>query len=103
MVLVVLICFVCFGCETLENFTKRKGSVPVISSIKPQVETETVWVPARTKKVWVNPHVDDDGNMIEGHYKYVILEEGHWALQEIAPDAPYHVMQNVKEEKLESE
>ena len=101
--LVFLMCLVCSGCKTFESFLKKDGSIPVIAAAKPRVETETVWVEAKTKKVWVNPHIDEDGNMIDGHYKYVVLEEGHWALQEIAPQAPLQLKQNAVEEELKNE
>ena len=83
--LVVLMCVLCSGCKTLESFLKKSDPAPVLTETKPSVTTETGWVPAKTRKVWVNQHIDEDGNMVEGHYKHVILEEGHWALQEIPP------------------
>ena len=101
--LIVFICLVCSGCKTFEIFLKKDESIPIITTVKSEVETETVWVPAKTKKVWVNPHIDDDGNMIDGHYKYVILEEGHWALQEIAPEAKYPQKQYVEEKDIKNE
>ncbi len=74
-------CILFSGCATY-------GSLPFIKATdqQPSVETETVWVNAKTKKIWINPHVDDEGNMVEGHYKFIVLEKGHWALQEIAPE-----------------
>ena len=103
LIMVIMVCFACSGCKSFESFLKRDESIPVIVAGKPQVETEAVWVSAKTRKVWVNPHIDDDGSMIDGHYKYVILEEGHWALQEIAPDAPLQVKQNAVEDSLRNE
>lgn len=103
VILLIALCLVCSGCKTIESFLKRDNSIPIIAAAEPRMETETVWVPAKTKKVWVNPHVDDNGSMIDGHYKYVILEEGHWALQEIAPEAPHQIKQNSTEEELKDE
>ncbi len=103
IILVILSCIFCSGCKTFDSFVKKGGSIPVITAEKTQVETETVWVPAKTKKVWVNPHIDEEGNMVDGHYKYMILEEGHWALQEIAPDAKLQHKQNAAGEDMKNE
>lgn len=79
--LLILLCIFASGCVTFGD------TLPVLKATGQQpVETQTIWVNAKTKKIWVNPHVDEEGNMIEGHYKYVVLEKGHWALQEIAPE-----------------
>ncbi len=43
---------------------------------------EKVWVEAETSKIWVNPHVDENGDMIDGHYKYTIVTPGHWAVKD---------------------
>ena len=45
-------------------------------------EKDKVWVEAETKKIWVNSHVDENGDMVEGHYKHVIVTPGHWAVKE---------------------
>lgn len=81
--LVILMCLISSGCSTLENFIRNYNAIPVTSAIKQKADTETVWVQAKTRKIWINPYVDDDGSMVEGHYKYIVLEEGHWAVQEI--------------------
>ena len=92
--LMIIMCLLCSGCKTMESFLTKNKSIPVIKSVKADIETETVWVSAKTKKVWVNPHIDEEGNMIDGHYKYVVLEEGHWALQEIASPSPHRTIGN---------
>ena len=43
---------------------------------------EKVWVEAETRKVWVNNHVDENGDMVEGHYKHMIVTPGHWTANE---------------------
>ena len=101
--LVILFCLFCSGCKTFDSFVKKGETIPVITAEKPQSETETVWVPAKTNKVWVNAHIDDEGSMIDGHYKFVILEEGHWALQEIAPEAKHQQKQNAVAEEMKHE
>lgn len=93
--LVILLCLISSGCASFDGYLKKKVAVPVIPTVKEEAETETVWVEAKTRKVWVNPHIDDDGSMVDGHYKYVVLEEGHWALQEITPEVNNKTMVKV--------
>ncbi len=64
-------CVVCSGCVTL---VKEKTHCPVISAKK----SDMVWVEAKTNKIWVNPHLDESGDMVEGHYKYTVIIPGHW-------------------------
>ncbi len=99
----ILVCLACTGCKSIESFLKKNKPIPVITALKQTVETETVMVPAKTKKVWVNPYIDDEGNMIEGHYKYVILEESHWALQEITPEPQEQIIQTNLTDDLKNE
>lgn len=70
--LILLILIIGFsGCVTL---VKEKTYCPITSDKK----SDMVWVEAKTNKIWVNPHVDDSGDMVEGHYKYTIVIPGHW-------------------------
>ena len=101
--LVILVCLMCSGCKTSESFWRKNELIPVITATSKEVETEAVWVPAKTRKVWVNPNIDDEGDMIDGHYKYVILEKGHWALQEITPEAKSVFNQAKPDESVENE
>lgn len=48
----------------------------------PLESKEQVWVEAVTKKVWVNQHVDENGDLVEGHYKHIVLTPGHWVTKE---------------------
>ena len=43
---------------------------------------DKVWIEAKTSKIWVNPHVDESGDMVEGHYKYTVMVPGHWAVKD---------------------
>ena len=45
-------------------------------------QEEKVWVEAKTNKVWVNQHVDENGDMVEGHYKHIVMNPGHWAVKD---------------------
>ena len=46
-------------------------------------ENDKVWIEAETRKIWVNNQVDDNGDMVEGHYKHIIVTPGHWAVKEV--------------------
>ena len=94
----MVMCILCSGCKTLDSFLRKEESLPVIKASQQQPETETVWVNAKTKKVWINPLVDEEGNMVEGHYKYIVLEKGHWALQETAPES-LAIKETIKDDK----
>lgn len=72
------------GCT---SFKKTKPLSPLAMSVTNQEqpsrnEKEKVWIEAETKKVWVNNYVDENGDMIEGHYKHIIITPGHWAVKE---------------------
>ena len=43
---------------------------------------EKIWIEAKTSKIWVNPQVDESGDMVEGHYKYTVMVPGHWAVKD---------------------
>ena len=83
----MIVCILCSGCKTWDYFLRKEKAPPVIQTTDKQSESGTLWVNAKTKKVWINPHVDEEGNMVEGHYKYIVLEQGHWALQDMAPES----------------
>jgi len=57
----------------LENET---CSEPKPSKPAPQ----EIWVESKTSRIWVSPHVDTNGDYIDGYYKYIILKPGHWAI-----------------------
>jgi len=48
---------------------------------KPKPEENKVWVETKTSKLWVNPFVDENGDLVEGHYKDIVTEQGHWELK----------------------
>lgn len=59
----------------------HKTAVKSFCSESPLKE-EKVWVEAKTNKVWVSQHVDENGDMVEGHYKHIVMTPGHWAVKE---------------------
>ena len=55
--------------------------LPSVTENNPKVNDEKVWVEAKTNKIWVNPHVEESGDLIDGHYRYVVVTPGHWAVE----------------------
>lgn len=81
---IVLGCLILSGCQSL-NSIQPKQSIAIReppATVEKARNDEDVWVPDKISKIWINSYVDDEGNMVEGHYKYVIIEPGHWKLQE---------------------
>ena len=91
MILGVLVSMILSGCQTLSSSHSQNRTSLTVRSNNPIIvestdkEEDVVWIPEKINKIWVNSYVDDDGNMIEGHYKHVVSEPGHWALQESIP------------------
>ena len=82
--LLVMLVFSFTGCAGIHK-TKTGNVTPMaISSqeVPSSGEEEKVWVEAETRKVWVNDHVDENGDMVEGHYKHMVVTPGHWAANE---------------------
>ena len=65
------------GCMTFHKTVPKSILIEDKSS-----KEERVWTEAKTNKVWVNPHVDENGDMVEGHYKHIVMTPGHWAVKE---------------------
>ncbi len=57
--------------EDKDTNTKSKDTKP------PQHQA---WVEAKTSRLWVSPHIDENGDYVEGYYKYIVLDPGHWIL-----------------------
>ncbi len=72
------------GCAAIHKIqTRNVAPIPVSAQAKPAAdEDEKVWVEAETKKVWINDYVDENGDMVEGHYKHIVVTPGHWAAKE---------------------
>ena len=68
--------FLCSGCQVLIKNQPKPAGIPSDAS-----GIEKVWDEAETRKIWVNAHVDDNGDMVEGHYKYLVVAPGHWAVK----------------------
>ena len=78
---IVLTVFLLSGCETVQelDFNKPLIPIPENKSIKPK--EEKIWIEAKTSRLWVNSHVDENGDLVEGHYRHIITEAGHWAVK----------------------
>ena len=78
-----LLCAVFFlsGCATSDDLDFNKPLVVLAESRETKPKEEKVWAEAKTGRVWVNAHVDEGGDLVEGHYKDTVLEPGHWALK----------------------
>ncbi|MDE2009882.1 MAG: TraV family lipoprotein [Candidatus Omnitrophica bacterium] len=77
------------GCTWLyepdPDFDKPLISIPGQSDVctEPRETKPTpkeVWIEAKTSRIWVSPHVDQNGDYIDGYYKYIIIKPGHWAI-----------------------
>ncbi len=75
------------GCQTFQepdfdkpliNLQADNEGYVVNKNTKPT--QQKVWVEAKTSRIWVSPQVDENGDYVEGHYKYIVLEPGHWSL-----------------------
>ena len=80
--LVFLVSCMFSGCSiTIKKFFSEK---PLKTEQKQDIprQHKEVWVEAKTSRIWVNPSVDENGAMIEGHYKYIVVEPGHWAVRD---------------------
>ena len=83
----IFMCIALCGCQV---FITSKPKVPAQSAVNVCLENprpvneEKVWVEAKTNKIWIGPHVDENGDFVEGHYKHVVITPGHWATKDEA-------------------
>ncbi|MBF0490202.1 MAG: TraV family lipoprotein [Candidatus Omnitrophica bacterium] len=66
------------GCETFKEPDFDKPLIPIPENKPAKSKEDKVWVEAKTSRIWINPHVDENGDYEQGHYKYTVLENGHW-------------------------
>ena len=79
VIFIGLLC-VCFaGCETLSHSGPKPEVKAAVVAVQPRGDEAKVWVEAKTRKVWVNQHVDENGDLVDGHYKHVVEVPGHWS------------------------
>jgi hypothetical protein len=79
VIFIGLLC-VCFaGCETLSHSGPKPETKTAIGAGQQSSDVEKGWVEAKTKKIWVSQHVDENGDLVDGHYKHVVEVPGHWS------------------------
>ena len=78
-ILTGLICLALTGCGTLSHPRSKPEIAPLLATTPQTAEDKAGWVNTETKKIWVNEHVDENGDLVEGHYKYVVTTPGHWS------------------------
>ena len=80
---VFLLCMVFFlsGCATFDDVDFNKPLIVLAEKNDTKPKEEKSWIEAKTSRVWVNPHVDENGELVEGHYKHIVLEPGHWSVK----------------------
>ena len=69
------------GCATSDDIDFNKPLVVLAEKKDTKPKEEKAWIEAKTSRMWVNPHVDENGDLVEGHYKNTVLEPGHWAIK----------------------
>lgn len=74
--------FLLSGCATFDEPDWNKPLIPIPPRQETKPKEEKVWVEAKISRMWVNPHIDENGDLVEGHYKNVVLEQGHWVIRE---------------------
>ena len=62
-----------------DNDTTQNKEINAKSD-EPKPPQQQAWVEAKTSRIWVRPHVDETGDYVQGHYKYIVLDPGHWSL-----------------------
>lgn len=98
-------CLILSGCQSL-NSIQPKQAIAIReppATIEKARNDEDIWVPDKISKIWINSYVDDESNMVEGHYKYVITEPGHWVIQESGYVKEDNFLENSKSELLPPE
>ena len=77
----VLIAVVLSGCASFDELDFSKPLIPFPENKVAKPQEEKVWVEAKTSRAWVGAHVDENGDLVEGHYKHIVIEAGHWAVK----------------------
>ena len=79
--LLLLFVLVLSGCTTVDDMDFNKPLVVLAEKKEAKPKEEKVWVEAKTSRVWVNPHIDEGGDLVDGHYKHIVSEAGHWEVK----------------------
>ncbi|MDO8674753.1 MAG: hypothetical protein Q7K71_01385 [Candidatus Omnitrophota bacterium] len=77
----LLFVIVLSGCATWDDPDFSKTLIPFPERQAEKHKEEKAWVEAKTSRAWVNAHVDENSDLVEGHYKHIVIEAGHWAVK----------------------
>lgn len=78
---IVLTVILLSGCETVQELDFNKPLIPIPENKSTKPKEEKIWIEAKTSRLWVNSHVDENGDLVEGHYKHIVTEAGHWVVK----------------------
>ena len=83
MPVVLLLFAMCLlsGCSSFQEPDFDKPLIPIPEKKQERPKEEKSWIEAKTGRIWVNAHVDENGDLVQGHYKETVLEPGHWAVK----------------------
>lgn len=64
------------------------GEVPALQAAPPALGPEAPYVPVvmapRVQRVWIPAHVNEAGDMVAGHWIYLMLERSRWFVDDEA-------------------
>jgi len=69
------------GCACFQEPDFNKPLIVLSENKETKPKEEKIWVEAKTSRVWVNTQMDENGDLVEGHYKHIVTEAGHWAVK----------------------
>ena len=68
-------------CEVKQGQEQSTGLCPIqVRVIQEKPFAEPIRVQPQISKVWIQPYVDKDGNLVDGRYVYVVVKKGGWLL-----------------------
>ena len=83
ILILLMVCILSSGCITIiKQQMPPKPQEPDVCTGPLEKKPDMVWVEAKTNKIWVGPKLDENGDMVEGHYKYTVITPGHWAVKD---------------------
>ncbi|ACO04991.1 type IV conjugative transfer system protein TraV (plasmid) [Persephonella marina EX-H1] len=75
----------CYGEVKISKDGKPKCNLKPKAEIKVRVIKEKpfaqpIRIQPKIAKIWIQPYVDENGNLVDGRYIYVIVKKGGWLL-----------------------
>jgi len=55
---------------------------PTLGALGPEAPYLPLVQPPQVQRVWVTAHLNDDGDLIAGHWVYLMLEPSQWLLRD---------------------